>query len=77
MPSFEGVYDGETVRIAVPIKAKPNTKVTVTFPDEADVNSGETVTLDMVAGCLKWDGPPKSLADMEAAIARGATETNS
>ena len=74
MPSFEGVYGGKAVHLSVPIKVKPNTKVTVTFPDETDLNSGETVTLDMVAGCLKWSGPPKTSEDMEAAIARGASE---
>jgi AbrB family looped-hinge helix DNA binding protein len=29
-------------------------------------------TLDDVVGCLVWDGPPKSLADMDAAVAREA-----
>jgi AbrB family looped-hinge helix DNA binding protein len=31
-------------------------------------------TLDELEGCLKYEGPTKSLADMEAGIARGARE---
>lgn len=29
-------------------------------------------TLDDVAGCLKWNGPAKTLKEMEDAITRGA-----
>ena len=29
-------------------------------------------TLDEVIGCLKWDGPPKSIAEMDAAVVREA-----
>lgn len=29
-------------------------------------------TLDEVAGCLKWNGPAKSLQEMEEGIAKGA-----
>ena len=31
-----------------------------------------TLTVDDLVGCLPWSGPPKTLADMEAGIARGA-----
>ncbi|MBO0350356.1 AbrB/MazE/SpoVT family DNA-binding domain-containing protein [Phormidium pseudopriestleyi FRX01] len=30
-----------------------------------------TTTLNEVAGCLKYQGPPKTLEDMEAAIRQG------
>ena len=32
-------------------------------------------TIDDVVGMLQWHGPPKSLDDMETAIAAGARET--
>ncbi len=33
-----------------------------------------SVTLDEVAGCLRYVGPAKTLEEMDAAIARGARE---
>ncbi|TVQ97338.1 MAG: AbrB/MazE/SpoVT family DNA-binding domain-containing protein [Desulfovibrionales bacterium] len=32
--------------------------------------------IEEVAGCLAFQGPPKSLADMEEAIRKGALESN-
>ncbi len=32
----------------------------------------ERTTLDDVAGCLKWNGPAKTLREMEEGIAKGA-----
>ena len=33
------------------------------------------VRLDQVAGCLAWNGTPKSVEDFEAAIRKGARES--
>lgn len=36
------------------------------------VRTFPVTTLDEVIGCLKWEGPPKSIADMDAAVMREA-----
>lgn len=36
----------------------------------------ESMTLDDVAGCLQYSGTPKTLAEMNAAIAEGAKQRN-
>ncbi len=33
-------------------------------------------TLDELSGCLPWDGPPRTLEDMDAAIAAGVREAS-
>ncbi len=38
----------------------------------AKPGSSEVVTLDEVAGCLRYAGPVKTLEEMDAAIAQGA-----
>ena len=38
-------------------------------------SSGEVVTLDEVAGCLRYAGPAKTLEEMNAAIAQGARDS--
>lgn len=35
-----------------------------------------TMKVEEVAGCLAFQGPPKSLADMEEAVRKGALESN-
>lgn len=34
----------------------------------------KTGKMEDLIGCLKWDGPPKTLEDMERAIEEGAVE---
>ncbi|MCF8503307.1 MAG: AbrB/MazE/SpoVT family DNA-binding domain-containing protein [Caulobacter sp.] len=51
---------------------KPGTKLTVEETPDGVLLKPEPLfpptTLDQVYGCLKWDGPPVSLEDMDAAI---------
>ena len=79
MREIEGVYDGETVRPLEKLDVKPNTRVIITFPvDKERSRAAMTQTrLEDVAGCLHFDGPARTLDDMEAAIERGARERRS
>jgi len=51
---------------------KPGTKLTVEQTPDSVILRAEPLfpptILDDVYGCLKWDGPPVSLEDMDAAI---------
>jgi hypothetical protein len=78
MRVVEGLYDGKSVHPIERIDAKPNTRVTITFPDDESAGDSEKKSLlDDVAGCLKWDGPAKTIEEMDEAVAKGATETMS
>ena len=46
----------------------------ISFPALAQYEAPKhtAVKLDDVVGCLKWEGPPKSLAEMDAAVLREA-----
>jgi hypothetical protein len=78
MRVVEGLYDGKSVHPLERIDARPNTRVTITFPDdESTGDSEETSLLETVAGCLKWDGPAKTIEEMDEAVAEGAKETMS
>jgi AbrB family looped-hinge helix DNA binding protein len=52
--------------------------VVLAFEDHSDhivirvVPAVPRTTVDDLIGILRWDGPPKSIEDMEAGIARGA-----
>jgi hypothetical protein len=75
MRVVEGLYDGKSVHPMEQVNAKPNTRVTITFPDEEAASvSARTAALDAVAGCLKWNGPAKTIDEMNDAVARGAKE---
>ena len=51
------------------------TRVSFTRNTEGDyVLRREQQSVRSLAGCLKWDGPAKSLEEMEAGIAAGASE---
>ncbi len=66
MRIVEGVYDGKTVHISERINAKPNTRVTIAFPDDdASYSTVTPETLDGVAGCLQWRGPAKTIEEMD------------
>lgn len=78
MKVIEGIFDGTSVRPLEAIDAVPNTRVIIAVLDEQDDHGMITRTrLEDVAGCLRYNGPAKSLSEMEAAIARGAWERRS
>ncbi|MDD5307016.1 MAG: hypothetical protein PHU25_06815 [Deltaproteobacteria bacterium] len=75
MRVVEGLYDGKSVHPMEQVNAKPNTRVKITFPDDGNASATtRKAALDAVAGCLKWDGPAKTLEEMDEAVARGAKE---
>jgi hypothetical protein len=48
-----------------------------TIPDESILRSSKSLpktTLDDILGCLKYEGPAKTLEEMEAGIAEGARQ---
>jgi hypothetical protein len=77
MRVVEGLYDGKSVHPIEKINAKPNTRVKITFPDDEKIGTPTPAALDAVAGCLKWNGPAKTVEEMDAAIARAAKEQRS
>jgi len=75
MQTIRGIYDGTAIKPLEPVHAQPNAKVIITFlDDDARLNAFPPTTLDEVAGCLHYNGPPKTLMDMEDAIERGVRE---
>ena len=74
MIAIQGFYDGKTVRPLEPVHAPANVRVLITFPGGEHPAARQTTRLEDVAGCLRCNGPAKTLADMEQAIARGAKE---
>jgi len=77
MRVVEGLYDGKSVHPIGKIDAKPNTRVKIAFPDDDEAGRSTRAALDAVAGCLRWGGPPKTIEEMDAAVARGAKEQRS
>jgi hypothetical protein len=71
MRVIEGLYDGEKVQPLAKISARPNTRVMITFFDEDPSMQSTETRLEDVAGCLKYDGPAKSLEEIEAALSQG------
>lgn len=75
METVHGVYDGQVVRPIEAVRAPPNTKVLVTFLDEAaQASPFKPTRLADVAGCLQYSGPAKTLEDMDAAVMSRAKE---
>ncbi|CAN5225358.1 hypothetical protein BH09SUM1_BH09SUM1_28650 [soil metagenome] len=84
--TVEGVYDGKNAVIIEHIDMKPNTRLTVNIPQEEVVKRDWAAlkaekekyfpprSIEGVAGCLKYDGPPKTLREMEEGIRKGAVE---
>lgn len=82
MPPVYGTYDGKNIILDKPLDAPANARVVVEIVQE----DGKTrlpeppergkrgITLDDVAGRLKYYGPPVSLEDMEKAIEKGIKE---
>ena len=74
MDAVQGIYDGKTIRPLEPIKAHPNVRVIITFIDSENDESVPPTRLEDVGGCLRYDGPAKTLSDMEDAIQKGVAE---
>ncbi|MCA1809756.1 MAG: hypothetical protein LC725_09960 [Lentisphaerae bacterium] len=74
MHAIQGVYDGKMIRPLEPVRANPNVRVIITFMDSEQNNAMSKTRLEDVAGCLKYAGPAKTLADMDAAIEKGVNE---
>jgi len=76
MESVRGYYDGKLVHPIEPVKAPTNARVIITFLDgETASRAVSQSRLEDVAGCLKYDGPAKTLEEMEDGIRRGAAES--
>lgn len=75
METVQGVYDGQVVRLTEAARARPNTRVLVTFLDDvAQPSPFKPTRLQDVAGSLPYGGPAKTLEDMQAAVRRHAEE---
>ena len=74
MQAIQGIYDGKTIRPLEPIRAHPNARVIITFMDSELTGVVPETRLKDVAGCLRYTGPAKTLADMETAIRKGVEE---
>jgi hypothetical protein len=58
MEIVHGVYDGQTIRPTEAVRARPNTKVLITFLDEeARPSPFKPTRLQDVAGSLSYAGP--------------------
>ena len=74
MLSVEGIYQENQLILKEKVPFTKPVKVIVTFLEEPDnfVASKTNLTqLHKVAGCLKYTGKPKTLEEMDAAIAKG------
>jgi hypothetical protein len=71
MKVVEGLFDGTCVKPIHEVKVKPNTRVIITFLEDEANPPRTAVSLSEVAGCLKYNGPAKSIDEMNAAIAHG------
>lgn len=66
MKTIKGVFDGNTIRPLEVLPVPVNTVVSISY--EIDIVPFSPLKPEDVAGCLKYDGPPVSVADMHAAI---------
>lgn len=73
METVRGVYDGKAVRPTEAVRARPNTKVLITFLDD-ETSPFKPTRLASVAGCLPYAGPAKTLHDRHEAIRQRARE---
>ena len=76
MPVVKGYYDGEVVRLIDAPTGIEEGDVTLRFErEEQDKAPKRKLTVDEVYGCLKRDGLPKTLEEMEQGIRLGALES--
>jgi hypothetical protein len=75
MEIVHGVYDGQIIHPTEAVRARPNTKVLITFLDEETRPSPFKPTrLQDVAGSLPHPGTAKTLEEMQDAVRRHAKE---
>ncbi len=75
MQTIPGVYDGQVIRPLAEFRARPNTKVTITFiEDERRESPFPRTRIEDVAGCLAYAGPAKTIEEMDSAVLRHARE---
>jgi hypothetical protein len=75
MKTVPGIYDGHEIKPLEAFHAQPNTRVMITFLDDAPRPTVFPRTrIEEVAGCLPHGGPPVSIEDMDAAVLRYAKE---
>ena len=72
MMAIKGIYDGNAVKLLEPVHAPANVPVIITFLEEDRPRSISPTRVQDVAGCLRWTGLAKTLADMERAVDQGA-----
>lgn len=71
MHAIQGYYDGKTIRPLEPVRVHPNVRVIITFMETETPSSIPTTNIKDVAGCLRYTGTAKTLAEMENAIEAG------
>ena len=76
MKVIEGIYDGKGIKPLEPLHMPANVRVIITFLDAPQPTLRRT-RIEDVAGCLAYRGRPKSLADMDKAIEKGARKQRS
>lgn len=74
MQAVQGIYDGKTIRLLEPVRANPNVRVIITFMDAEHDAAVACTRVEDVAGCLRYAGSAKTLADMEDAVRKGVAE---
>jgi hypothetical protein len=75
MQTIPGVYDGQAIRPLERFRARPNTRVIITFlEDEGRESAFPPTRIEEVAGCLAFSGPAKTIEEMNAAVLRHAKE---
>jgi hypothetical protein len=75
MPTIPGVYDGKTIGPLEGFRARPNTRVIITFlEDERQDPAFPPTRIEDVAGCLAYSGPTKTIAEMNEAVLRHARD---
>ena len=75
MQTIPGVYDGQAIKPLKEFRARPNTRVIITFLEDAQRESVFAPTrIEDVAGCLAYAGPAKTIEEMDAAVLRHAKE---
>lgn len=75
MKTVPGIYDGHDIKPLEAFHARANTRVMITFLEDAPRPAAFPRTrIEDVAGCLPYGGPPVSVEEMDAAVLRHAKE---
>lgn len=71
MHAVRGIYDGVNIRLLEPVQAPVNTRTIITFIDDEKSEGIPETRFEDVAGCLHYNGTPKTLDEMDTAIKKG------